>query len=129
MPVPTCRVSIFPVQIRKSFAVYFPAVSVFLTGPRFSESDNAVTVTVPSLVIEILSTPDRQQGIDIRLSQYQTWGVPAVWLIHQKTKTVQLYDERGLRQLDPEMMIDDVVQLPGFQVPVIELFTIPDWAR
>ena len=27
MPVPTCRVSIFPAQIRKSFAVYSPAVS------------------------------------------------------------------------------------------------------
>lgn len=114
---------------RQPDTVYFPAVSVFLTGPRFAESDNAVTVTVPALVIEILSTPDRWQGVEQRLTQYQTWGIPAVWLINQKSKTVQLYDERGSRTLDTEMMLQDIAQLPDLRVPVIELFTIPDWAR
>lgn len=114
---------------RQPDTVYFPAVSVFLQGPRFAESDNAVTETVPALVIEVLSTPDRQQGVEQRLAQYQAWGVPAVWLINQKARTVQLYDERSSRELDAEMMLDDIAQLPGFRVPVIELFTIPDWAR
>jgi Uma2 family endonuclease len=77
----------------------------------------------------VLSTPDRQQGIEQRLAQYQTWGVPAVWLINQKTKTVQLFEERGSRNLDAEMMLEDIALLPSFRVPVIELFTIPDWAR
>ncbi|RLS39185.1 MAG: Uma2 family endonuclease [Planctomycetota bacterium] len=114
---------------RQPDTVYFPAVSVFLKGPRFAESDQAVTVTVPELVIEVLSTPDRQQGVEQRLAQYQTWGVPAVWLINQKTKTVQLFEERGSRNLDAEMMLEDIASLPGFRMPVIELFAIPDWAR
>ncbi|RLS43029.1 MAG: Uma2 family endonuclease [Planctomycetota bacterium] len=104
-------------------------MSVFLKGPRFAESDHAVTVTVPQLVIEVLSTPDRQQGVELRVAQYQTWGVPAVWLINQKTKTIQLFEERGSRNLDAEMMLEDIALLPSFRVPVIELFTIPDWAR
>lgn len=114
---------------RQPDSVYFPAVSVFLEGPRFAEADNAVTEIVPALVIEVLSTPDRQQGVEQRLNQYQTWGVPAVWLINQKARTVQLYDERGSRELNAEMLLDDITLLPGFRVPVIELFTIPDWAR
>lgn len=114
---------------RQPDTVYFPAVSVFLKGPRFEESDNAVTVTVPAMVIDVLSTPDRQQGVEHRLALYQAWGVPAVWLIHQKAKTVQIYDSRGERTLNAEMMIEDIDLLPGFRVPVIELFTIPDWAK
>ncbi len=114
---------------RQPDTIYFPAVSVFLTGPRFAESDNAVTVTVPALVIDLLSTPDRQQGVDNRLSHYQAWGVSAVWFINQKSKTVQLYDERGSQILDAEMTLDDITLLPGFRMPVTELFTIPDWAR
>lgn len=114
---------------RQPDTVFFPAVSVFLKGQRFAESDNAVTANVPALVIDVLSTPDRQQGVEQRVAQYHRWGVPGIWLINQKTKTVQLHDERGTQNLDAEMLLENIPQLPGFRVPVNELFTVPDWAR
>ena len=44
MPVPTCRVSIFPVQIRKSFAVYFPAVSATVFTWLFVSRKKAIVL-------------------------------------------------------------------------------------
>ncbi len=114
---------------RQPDTVYFPAVSLFLTGLRFAESDNAVTETVPALAIEILSTPDRKQGLELRLAQLLHWGVPTVWTIDLKSKTVQIWDRKGERLLRSDEIIETVPALPGFRVPVIELFTVPEWAK
>ncbi len=109
--------------------VYFPAVSVFLTGPRFAESDQAVTMTVPALVIEILSTPNRQQGVEQRLAQLQEWGVPEIWVVDQKAKTVQVLSSTRQQLLGSEDRIENIDSLPGWSLPVSDLFTIPAWAR
>lgn len=114
---------------RQPDTVYFPAVSVFLTGPRFAESDNAVTCTVPALAIEVLSTPDRQQGVEQRLAQLLEWGIPTVWLVDQKANTVQLCDRHGQRLLGSHEMIEHIGLLPGFRLPVIEIFAVPEWAK
>ena len=109
--------------------VLFPAISLYLTGPRFAELDNPVTTTVPALVVEILSTPDRQQGIEQRLAQLLHWGVPAIWTIDQKAKTVQLWDRRGERLLKVDDVIENLGELPGFRLSVVELFAVPEWAK
>ncbi len=109
--------------------VLFPAVSLYLTGPRFAELDNPVTTTAPALVVEILSTPDRKQGIELRLAQLLHWGVPSIWTIDQKAKAVQMWDRHGVRCLGTADVIDDVAGLPGFRVSVVELFAVPEWAK
>ena len=114
---------------RQPDTVYFPAVSLFLSGPRFAEADNAVTSTIPALAIEILSTPDRQQGLEMRLALFLHWGVPTIWTIDQKAKTIQLWDRQGQRLLLAHEWIEHIPALPGFRMPVIELFTVPEWAK
>ena len=114
---------------RQPDTVLFPAVSLYLTGPRFAELDNPVTTTVPALVIEILSTPDRKQGIELRVAQLLHWGVPSIWTIDQKVKTVQIWDRRGERWQHSDDVIESVGALPGFRLPVVELFAVPEWAK
>ncbi len=114
---------------RQPDTVYFPAVSLFLTGPRFAESDNPVTSTVPALVIEILSTPDRKQGLELRLAQLLHWGVPTIGTVDLKAKTIQFWDRQGQRLLLADEVISNVAALPGFRMPVMELFTVPEWAK
>ena len=114
---------------RQPDTVYFPAVSLYLTGPRFAESDNAVTVTVPAAVIEILSTPDRKQGIELRQAQWLHWGVGEIWMIDQKAKTVQLCDRQGQRGWGAGDVIENLRLLPGFRLPVTDVFEIPEWAK
>lgn len=114
---------------RQPDTVYFPGVSVFLTGPRFAESDQAVTRTVPALVIEILSTPDRRQGLELRLAQLLHWGVGEIWMIDQKAMTVELCDRQGPRVWGSGEVIENLRSLPGFRLPVAEIFAVPDWAK
>ena len=114
---------------RQPDTVYFPAVSVFLTGLRFAESDNAVTETVPALVIEILSTPDRQQGLERRLADLFRWGVSQIWWIDQKLKTVELRTPSGTRSLNTDDLINQIESLPDFAIPIAELFAVPEWAK
>ena len=114
---------------RQPDTVYFPAVSLFLSGPRFAEADNAVTSTIPALVIEILSTPDRQQGLEMRLALFLHWGVPTIWTIDQKAKTIQFWDRQGQRLLLADEIIEHIAALPGFRMPVMDLFEVPDWAK
>ena len=109
--------------------VLFPAVSLYLTGPRFAELDNPVTTTVPALVIEILSTPDRQQGIEQRLAQLLHWGVPTIWTIDPRAKTVQSWNRQGQQLLQHGEVMENIAGLPGFRVPVMELFAVPEWAK
>lgn len=109
--------------------VLFPAVSLYLTGPRFAELDNPVTTNVPALVVEILSTPDRRQGIELRIGRLLEWGVPGVWTIDLKAKTVQQWDRHGERWLGSADVIENIAALPGFRVPVMELFAVPEWAK
>ena len=114
---------------RQPDTVYFPAASLFLSGPRFAEYDHAVTATAPALVIEVLSTPDRKQGLDERIARLLHWGVPTIWTIDQQAKTVQLFDRQEQRVLTTSDILDAVPALPGFRLPVIDLFTVPDWAK
>lgn len=114
---------------RQPDSVFFPAVSLFMNGPRFAESDNAVTTTVPPLVIEVLSSPDRQQSLEQRVQLYYHWGVLQVWMIDQKQKTVELCSPAGTRMLSVGDQINHVESLPGFTLPVDELFSVPEWAR
>ena len=109
--------------------VLFPAVSLYLTGPRFAELDHPVTTNVPAMVVEILSTPDRRQGFEQRVGRLLEWGVPMVWTIDPKAKTVQLWDRHGERWLGTEAVIEQMETLPGFRVPVVELFAVPEWAK
>jgi Uma2 family endonuclease len=114
---------------RQPDTVYFPAVSLFLTGPRFAEYDNAITVTVPALVIELLSTPDRKHGIEERFARLLHSGVPAIWAIDQKSQTVQCICRHEQRVLGTREILENIPSLPGFQLPILELFTVPDWAK
>ena len=114
---------------RQPDTVYFPAVSVFLTGPRFWESDNAVTVTVPALVIDVLSTLDRKQGLDQRLAEMLVWGVPTIWTVDLQTKSVYNWGASGNRQFGPAEDLENSAILPGFRMRVNDLFAVPDWAR
>jgi Uma2 family endonuclease len=109
--------------------VLFPAVSLYLTGPRFAELDNPVTTTVPALVVEILSTPDRKQGIELRLAQLLHWGVPSIWMIDPSAQMVHVWDRQGEQLLSANNVLENVAVLPGFRVPVAELFAVPEWAK
>lgn len=114
----------FPLTIR------CPAVSLFRIGSegRFAETEKLVTETCPLLVIEVASTNDRRDAMSNRVQSYLNWGVSHVWVIDPVTRHVHLFDGHQPPRMikEPQVLIGHPA-LPGFAIPVVDLFRQPDW--
>ena len=77
----------------------------------------------PDLVVEVLSPSDSASEVVAKLEMYQEAGVPLIWLVDPDKKTVTViadaYPTRVLKQDD---ILDGGDVLPGFSVPVADIF-------
>src|SRR5918993_5558175 len=77
----------------------------------------------PDLVVEVLSPSDRASEVVAKLEMYQEAGVPLIWLVDPDAVTVTVIavgmSTRVLRSGDT---LDGGDVLPGFTVPVVEIF-------
>ena len=117
---------------RLPLTVRCPAVSVFRIGPegRFAETDKLLTESCPVLVIEVASTNDRRDAMSNRVQAYLTRGVSHVWVIDPVTRHVHLFDGHHSSRMikEPQVLVGHPV-LPGFAIPVADLFRHPDWMK
>jgi Uma2 family endonuclease len=77
----------------------------------------------PDLAVEVVSPEDLLEELDAKLEDYRKAGVPLIWVIHPRSRTVMVHRCNGsvslLRESD-ELSGEDVI--PGFRCPVRELF-------
>ncbi len=77
----------------------------------------------PDLVVEVVSPNDSAGELEGKLDDYQRAGVPLVWVVSIRSRTVMVYRVDGsvsrLREGD-ELSGEDVI--PGFRCPVSEIF-------
>ena len=122
-----------PLIVRKdSPTVRCPAVSCFRFEPgnRFAETDKVLTDTRPALVVEVASTNERRESMSVRVQAYLDWGVPGVWVIDPVTRHVHQFHGKGngLTLKEPQVVTGQPV-LPGFAIPVSDLFKLPAWMK
>jgi Uma2 family endonuclease len=78
---------------------------------------------VPVLAVEILSPIDTVEEIDEKVESYLAAGVPLVWVMHPRNRTVMVHRpgaEPELVTAGQELAGDP--HLPGFTVPIARLF-------
>lgn len=109
----------------------FPAVSYFLTGERFAESDKLYTEALPSFVIELASSADRRRLMQTREREFLQRGVELVWTIDTQSRSVSVLSSRGARaaQFAEGQRVAGAPLLEGFEVQVSDLFAEPSWWR
>ena len=122
-----------PLIVRKERPVVrCPAVSCFRfePGARFAETDKVLTDTRPVLVVEVASTNERRESMAVRVQAYLEWGVTGVWVIDPVTRHVHQFHGRGNGQTlkEPQVVTGHPV-LPGFVIPVSDLFKLPLWMK
>ena len=85
--------------------------------------DETLIEEIPILVVEILSPSDVFEDIKEKIDLYQKYRVPLIWVIDPHDRTVTIY------RLDAEPELVNIRQeltgepfLPGFRVPVAEIF-------
>ena len=116
--------------------VRFPAISYFLGGELFAETDKAITDPRPALVIEVMSSNDRRRSLNDRIFEYTNWGVEVLWIVDPIDKAVHTLrpgyankvareDETLTGSLSWRHKATAQPILPDFRIAVSEIFTPP----
>ncbi len=78
---------------------------------------------LPDLVIEIASPSDSRPALRRKVALYHQAGIPNVWLIEYRSRTVSLFPRGGVEQVLTEAdTLDGGEVVPGFRLPVSEIF-------
>ena len=115
---------------RNPDTVRAPAISCFRGESRFAEADEIFTEKLPAVVAEIASTNDRRRTIAARVQEYLSWGVALVWVIDPHQEQVHVFQPgqpQKTRRVGESLV--GYPALPGFSIPVLELFAEPKWWR
>ena len=78
---------------------------------------------VPDLAIEVISPTDLATEVQGKIAEYLRAGVRLIWVVYVAQAQVIVYESATkLRVLKRADMIDGGEVLPGFQVPLAEVF-------
>ncbi|MBI1895642.1 MAG: Uma2 family endonuclease [Acidobacteria bacterium] len=86
-------------------------------GPRHKAAELA-----PDLAVEIISPSERAGQIRRKVEQYLAAGTRTVWVIYPESRNVDVYQAGGFRVLSESGTLEEPDLLPGFSMPVRELF-------
>jgi Uma2 family endonuclease len=88
----------------------------------FKEDPPAFDV-VPNLAVEVIHATTTANEVVVRVRDYFSAGVQRVWVVYLRQRLVYVYesplDVRGLSEKD---CLDGEVALPGFRLPLADLF-------
>ena len=78
------------------------------------------------LVAEVLSPNDLARKVDAKVQEWLSVGAKVVWVLQPETKTIRIHRaDRKNEILDEHDTLTEPSLLPGFEVPVTELFRVP----
>ncbi|MDR3632757.1 MAG: Uma2 family endonuclease [Isosphaeraceae bacterium] len=102
----------------------------FLSRARFpggKRPKEAIPHLAPDLVVEVLSKGNTKKEMRRKLREYFDAGVPLIWYVDAKTHTVQVFTavDRSVT-LREDQTLDGGNVLPGFRLPLSQLFAEPD---
>jgi Uma2 family endonuclease len=96
----------------------------YISNERMAQVQSSSYLDVaPELVVEVLSPDDRWGDLVDKLSEYFAVGVQVVWVADPKTQSVYVYRAPSkVQHFSPDDVLSGGEVLPGFSVPVAELF-------
>ena len=78
---------------------------------------------VPDLAVEVVSPTDCAVEVIAKAREYQAAGVAQIWLIYSNVREVHVFGNGlQIRVIGPTEAIDGGDLLPGFRLPLAELF-------
>ncbi len=76
----------------------------------------------PDLAVEVISPSNSARDMDRKVEQYLRAGAQAVWLLYGDTRHVIAHRPGEIRKYESGQVLEEPGLLPGFSVPVDELF-------
>jgi Uma2 family endonuclease len=87
--------------------------------------DEAVPSLPPTLAVEVVSEGNTELEMEQKRREYFDSGARIVWMIYPKTRTVAVFERaqsEPTRTLGEGDVLDGGAALPGFTIPVSEIF-------
>jgi Uma2 family endonuclease len=101
----------------------------FISSKRFVGKTplEPIPSIAPDLAVEILSESNTKREIDRKIAEYFTAGTLLCWIIDPATRTAKVYTSPSQWQpIEPTGTLDGGDVLPGFKLPLKELFAMAD---
>ena len=90
---------------------------------RLGEGTEGARAQRPDLAVEVLSESNTAEEMARKLREYFAAGVRLVWMIDPRDRTATVFTGPELsRMLDETHTLDGGDVLPGFQLPLRDLF-------
>jgi Uma2 family endonuclease len=105
-----------PHLVRAPDVAFIPADRLAAIDPR-----HALKV-LPALVVEVLGPSPSGRDVSRRVQQYRKAGVPLIWVVDPDRLEVDVYGGGPVRTLTIEDALDAAGILPGFFLPLSQLF-------
>lgn len=110
------------VLARNPDTVRGPDVAFFSRG-RIPENGYATTYWgAPDLAVEILSPSNGSGSVREKLAEYLAAGTLSVWVVDPVQRCVAVHGERMLHRFGGDDVLQDDAVLPGFRLPLRDLF-------
>ena len=107
-----------PDTVRAPDAAFVSAERVMHQERREGFFDGA-----PDLAVEVVSPADTDEDVEEKVLEYLQAGTRLVWVVRPRTKTITAYRSlTNIRVLTLQDTLDGADVLPGFAVPVKEIF-------
>ena len=96
-----------------------PSLEVLLEDPAVFDRE-------PNLAIEVVSPTNTIAEMDKRIAHFFKTGIQLVWIVHPQSKQVHVYHStKDCKILDIGDVLDGGVVLPGYSLPLHDLFHLP----
>ncbi len=76
----------------------------------------------PDLAVEIVSRSNKVVDMHRKIRQLLAAGTVLVWIVHPETRTVEVHSHSGAKTLEAGDTLNGGDVLPGFEIPVREIF-------
>ena len=83
--------------------------------------DHLVDVA-PDLAVEVISPSNKVADMHRKIRQLLAAGTKLVWIVYPETRTVEVHTHSGAITLEGDDMLSGSDVLPGFEIPVREIF-------
>lgn len=95
----------------------------FVQSARVPANEDVYPVLAPDLVVEVISPSQTGPSIQEKVALYLAAGVRLVWVLDPARRVVRIHRSIGTEDVRTEQeVLDGEDILPGFQLPVAELF-------
>ena len=95
----------------------------FVRADRLPPDEDQYPDLAPDLAVEVLSPSNTGPDVEDKIREYLAAGVPLIWLLDPRRRTVRVRAADGTdRLLNEADALDGGDVLPGFRLPVARLF-------